>query len=96
MPEREVPQSKNLPHTVLFDILVLVYASFPPLHQTARVRIFDAFMCTCGHHAAEAAFSAVAVGADVHDTLDLRVVEKEAVDGAIAAFHEGFGEATDV
>lgn len=75
MPEREVPQSEDLPHPVLLDVLVLVYTALPPLDQAARVCILDALVRTGGHHASEAAFRAGAVCGDVHDALDLGVIE---------------------
>jgi hypothetical protein len=44
MPEREVLQPEDLPHTVLFDVLILVYAALPPLYQPTWMRVLDAFM----------------------------------------------------
>jgi hypothetical protein len=96
MPKGEVLQPEDLPHTILFDVLILVYATFPPLHQTAWVRVLDALMGAGRHHASEASFGPAAVVIHVDYALDLGMIEKESVYGAIATSHKRFGEATDV
>lgn len=96
MPKREVLQPEDLPRAILFDILILVDTSFPPLYKAARVCVLDALVGTGGHHASEATFSAGALRIDVYDTLDLRMVEKEAMYRAITAIDERFGEAANI
>jgi hypothetical protein len=96
VPERKVLQPEDLPHAVLLDVLVLVYATLPPLYQPTWVRVLDAFVGAGGHHAAEATLRSRAVCVDIDDALHLRVVEEEAVNGPIAASYEGFREAADV
>jgi hypothetical protein len=96
VPERKVFQPEDLPYAVLLDILVLVDASFPPLYEATRVRVFDALVRAGRHHATEAALRAGTFEVHVDNALDLRVIEQKAMDGAVAAFHKGIGEAPDV
>jgi len=96
VPEGEVLQAKDFPHAILLDVLVLVDATLPPLHQAPRVCVLDALMGARRHHAAEATFRASALVVHVDDALDLGVIEQEAVHRAITAGHEGLGEAIDV
>lgn len=96
MPEREVLQPEDLPRAILLDVLVLIYASFPPLDQPSGMRILDALVGAGRHHAAETAFGSSTFDINVDNALDLRVIEKEAVNWAISAVHEGFRESIDV
>lgn len=96
VPEGEVLQPEDLPHAILLDVLILVYAALPPLHQPTRVRVLDALVRAGGHHASESALGTGAFGVDVDDALDLGVIEEETVDWPVAAVHEGLREAADV
>jgi hypothetical protein len=45
---------------------------------------------TSGHHTAEATFSTAAIVAYIYYTLDLRVIEQEAMYWTVSTFHKGF------
>lgn len=96
VPEREVLEPEDLPHAILLDVLILIYAAFPPLYQPAWVRIFDTLVRTSRHHAPEAPLGARAIAVHIDNALNLGMVEKEAMYGTIAASYEGFGEAINV
>jgi transcriptional regulator NrdR family protein len=53
-------------------------------------------VCTGRHHAAEAAFGSGALGIDVDDALNLRVVEEESVNRTISTVHKGLRESANV
>lgn len=61
MPEWEVLQPEDLPYTIFFDVLVLINATFPPLHESTGMCIFDALMCASGHLATETTFRSRAI-----------------------------------
>lgn len=96
MPEREVLEPEDLPYTILLDVFVFIYATFPPLYQPTWVGVLDAFMGARGHHAPEASFGPRAITIYVDDALYLRVIEEEAVHRAVATSYKGFGKATDI
>lgn len=96
VPEGEVLQPEDLPHSILFDVFVLVYTTFPPLHQAARVCVFDAIVGTGRHHAPEATFGSGAFCVDVDNALHLWMIEKKPMHRTIASGYEGIREATDI
>lgn len=96
VPERKVFQAENFPDAILFDVLVLVDAAFPPLYKTSWVGVLDAVVGTRRHHAAEAALCAGALVVHVDNALDLGVVEQETVYGTIAASDKSLREAANV
>lgn len=75
MPKGKILESEDLPHTILFNVLVLVHTTFPPLHQAAGVCVLDTLVCAGGHHAAEAALCMCALCIDVDYALHLRVIK---------------------
>lgn len=96
MPEWKILQSEDLPHTIFLDVLILIDAALPPLHKSPRVRILDTIMCTGGHHASKATLGSCAIGVDVDDALNLRMIEEEAVHRTIPSSYKTSGKAADV
>ena len=96
MPKGKVLQSEDFPHTVLFDIFVLIYPAFPPLYQTARMCVLDAVMGASRHHAAEATLCTCAFIVDIDDALHLWVIEEEAMDRTVTSSYEAFREAANI
>lgn len=104
VPEGEVSQAPDPPRPVrLLDVLVLVQPALKPLADAARVLARLADVNARLHQRPEAALGrgarAVRGGGgvvDVHDALHLRVVEEEAVDGAVAPAGEDPGEAAGI
>lgn len=96
MPKWKVLQSEDFPSTLLLNVLVFIYASFPPLYQSTRVRILDALVRARGHHATKASFGSDATGINVYDALDLRMIKQETMHGSIATLHKVLCKAPDV
>lgn len=96
VPKREVLQPEDLPYAILFDVLVLIHSTLPPLYQAARMCVLDAIVGTSRHHTAEAAFCTCALGIDIDYALHLWMIKEEAINRAITPSYEGIGESTDV
>ncbi len=96
MPEWEILELENLPDAVLFDVLILIDAAFPPLHEASGVRVFDAFVSAGGHEGSETPVGTVTRGSYGDHVLHLGVVEKEAVDWSISAIDEPLRETVDI
>jgi hypothetical protein len=96
MPEGEILQLEDLPDSVLFDVLILVETAFPPLDETAGMRVLDAFMGPGAHESSEATAGSCPVAGDVDYVLHLGVIEEEAMDGAISSVYKAFCETTKI
>jgi hypothetical protein len=96
MPQWEILQLPDLPDTVLFDVLILVDATLPPLDEATGVSILDAFVGSGAHECTEASLSMVSIGGDIDDVLHLGVVEQKAVDRTVASIYEVAGESSDI
>jgi hypothetical protein len=96
MPKWEVLQLPDLPHPVLFDILILVDTAFPPLDEAAGVGILDALVGSSTHQCTETPFGMVSIWCDVDNVLHLGVVEEEAVDGTVASLYEMTCESSNI
>jgi hypothetical protein len=96
VPEWKVLQPPNLPCPVLLDVFIFIDAAFPPLDVSSGMDVDDALMGARLHETAKAALGMDSVFVDVHNTLELRVVQKEAVYRPITAGYEGFRKAANV
>jgi hypothetical protein len=96
MPEREIFQLEDLPDAALLDIFIFVEAAFPPLDETARMRVCDTIVGSGGHQSSEATAGSGPVAGDANHVFHLGVIEQEAVGGAILSVDEAVCKSLDV
>ena len=96
VPEREVSEAKRLPNPILFDVLVLVDSSFPPLPEASWMLMCDAGVRSSGHESPHPTPSPSPLLVDIDDLLHHGVIEQVSKYRTIPSFGKFVPKSVDV